>query len=166
MHPHASLSPAFPPLALPSAVHPHPNLTSPPTFQFHPRLPPRPQAALYTQGLKADPESSVLYSNRSAALLQLAKTTKALADAEQCIRLRPDWDKVRRRGWREGRPGGAGARYAGQQARAAVACARLAVLGWGDALALDLMLTRPRPVPAALGRATSARRRRWSCWSG
>lgn len=32
-------------------------------------------------------------SNRSAALLALAKTTKALADAEECIRLRPDWDK-------------------------------------------------------------------------
>ena len=34
-----------------------------------------------------------LCSNRSAALLQLSKTTKALADAEECIRLRPDWDK-------------------------------------------------------------------------
>lgn len=32
-------------------------------------------------------------SNRSAALLQLSKTGKALADAEECIRLRPDWDK-------------------------------------------------------------------------
>jgi len=32
-------------------------------------------------------------SNRSAALLQLSKTAKALADAEECIRLRPDWDK-------------------------------------------------------------------------
>ncbi|KAL4452164.1 hypothetical protein ABPG75_007826 [Micractinium tetrahymenae] len=50
-------------------------------------------AALYTQGLKADPGNAVLYSNRSAALLSLAKTTKAVADAEECIRLRPDWDK-------------------------------------------------------------------------
>lgn len=32
-------------------------------------------------------------SNRSAALLQLSKVTKALADADECIRLRPDWDK-------------------------------------------------------------------------
>ena len=32
-------------------------------------------------------------SNRSAALLQLSKTAKALADAEECIRLEPDWDK-------------------------------------------------------------------------
>lgn len=50
-------------------------------------------AALYTQGLKADPANAVLFSNRSASLLQLSKTTKALADAEECIRLRPDWDK-------------------------------------------------------------------------
>ena len=32
-------------------------------------------------------------SNRSAALLQLSKTTKALADAEAAIRLRPEWEK-------------------------------------------------------------------------
>lgn len=74
-------------------------------------------AALYTQGLKADPQNATLYrcvvvistchqmstwftdrmptshSNRSAALLNLNKFTKALADAEACINLRPDWDK-------------------------------------------------------------------------
>ena len=32
-------------------------------------------------------------SNRSAALLQLKKSGKALEDAEQCIKRRPDWDK-------------------------------------------------------------------------
>ena len=32
-------------------------------------------------------------SNRSAALLQLRKSGKALEDAEQCIKRRPDWDK-------------------------------------------------------------------------
>lgn len=76
----------------------------------------------------------VACSNRSAALLQLSKVTKALADAEECIRLRPDWDKgyyrqagaleklerweevgaggseraesVRARGWRGGQAGG------------------------------------------------------------
>jgi hypothetical protein len=32
-------------------------------------------------------------SNRSASLLQLRKTTKALADAEEVIRLQPEWDK-------------------------------------------------------------------------
>jgi len=36
---------------------------------------------------------SPLGSNRSAALLQLSKVTKALQDAETCIRLRPDWEK-------------------------------------------------------------------------
>ena len=32
-------------------------------------------------------------SNRSAALLKLNKVQKALADAEQCIQLRKDWEK-------------------------------------------------------------------------
>lgn len=50
---------------------------------------------LHSQGLKEDPESAVLYSNRSAALLQLTKAGKALDDAEECIKRRPDWDK----GW-------------------------------------------------------------------
>lgn len=54
-------------------------------------------AALYTRGLKAadpdSPDSAVLLSNRSAALLHLSKTTKALADADACIRLRPEWEK-------------------------------------------------------------------------
>ncbi|KAL6780504.1 TPR6 [Auxenochlorella protothecoides x Auxenochlorella symbiontica] len=50
-------------------------------------------AALYTHGLQADPKNATLYSNRSAALLNLNKVTKALADAEACISLRPDWDK-------------------------------------------------------------------------
>ena len=35
----------------------------------------------------------LLRSNRSAALLQLKKSGKALEDAEQCIQRRPDWDK-------------------------------------------------------------------------
>ena len=34
-----------------------------------------------------------LRSNRSAALLQLSKVTKALQDAETCIKLKPDWEK-------------------------------------------------------------------------
>ncbi len=32
-------------------------------------------------------------SNKSAALLKLKKVTKALDDAETCIKLKPDWDK-------------------------------------------------------------------------
>lgn len=34
-------------------------------------------------------------SNRSAALLKLNKLAKALADAEECVKLEPAWDK----GW-------------------------------------------------------------------
>jgi len=34
-------------------------------------------------------------SNRSAALLRLNKLAKALADAEECVKLDPSWDK----GW-------------------------------------------------------------------
>ena len=50
-------------------------------------------AALYTRAIKEDPECAVLYSNRSAALLHINKVSKALVDAEQCVRLSPDWDK-------------------------------------------------------------------------
>ena len=32
-------------------------------------------------------------SNRSAALLKLQKVAKALADAEHCLKLRPEWEK-------------------------------------------------------------------------
>ncbi|CAI5537666.1 unnamed protein product [Closterium sp. Naga37s-1] len=50
-------------------------------------------AALYTQAIKDAPDSHALYSNRSAAFLQLSKLTKALADAEAAIRLNPAWEK-------------------------------------------------------------------------
>jgi tetratricopeptide (TPR) repeat protein len=50
-------------------------------------------AATYTQAIKVDKNNGVLYSNRSAALLQLNKVTKAISDAEECIRLRPEWEK-------------------------------------------------------------------------
>ena len=74
-------------------------------------------AACYTKGIKEEPENTVLYrywlgcqttaeshdqrtgqgrcccSNRCAALLKLQKAGKALADADTCIRLRPDWEK-------------------------------------------------------------------------
>lgn len=36
-----------------------------------------------------------VHSNRSAALLKLNKHAKALADAEECVKLDPTWDK----GW-------------------------------------------------------------------
>ncbi|GAB4819088.1 hypothetical protein N2152v2_006134 [Parachlorella kessleri] len=57
-------------------------------------------AALYAKAIKLLPgsdlaleEQAVLFSNRSAALLQLHKVSKALADADECTKLRPDWDK-------------------------------------------------------------------------
>ena len=51
-------------------------------------------AGLYSKAIKADPSNHVLYSNRCAALLQLSKVTKALADAETAISLKPTWGKV------------------------------------------------------------------------
>uniref|UniRef100_A0A7S2Z7J5 Uncharacterized protein n=1 Tax=Chloropicon laureae TaxID=464258 RepID=A0A7S2Z7J5_9CHLO len=50
-------------------------------------------AASYSKAIKKDKDNGVLYSNRSAALLQLNKVSKAIADAEECIRLKPDWEK-------------------------------------------------------------------------
>ncbi|KAL2633315.1 hypothetical protein R1flu_004794 [Riccia fluitans] len=50
-------------------------------------------AAVYTQAIKADPNNATLYSNRSAAFLNLSKVTKALADAEMTVKLNPTWEK-------------------------------------------------------------------------
>jgi tetratricopeptide (TPR) repeat protein len=50
-------------------------------------------AANYTKAIKEEPDEAALYSNRSAALTQINKLPKALADAEECIRLDPEWDK-------------------------------------------------------------------------
>ncbi|MCO5560023.1 hypothetical protein L7F22_013629 [Adiantum nelumboides] len=50
-------------------------------------------AALYTQAIKADSSNATLYSNRSAAFLSLLKVTKAFADAEMTIQLKPTWEK-------------------------------------------------------------------------
>jgi tetratricopeptide (TPR) repeat protein len=50
-------------------------------------------AAAYTKAMKEDPGSAALYSNRSAALAKLNKLPKALTDAEEAIRLAPEWDK-------------------------------------------------------------------------
>lgn len=52
-------------------------------------------AAAYTKAIKQDSANPVLFSNRSAALLKLNKLAKALADAEECVKLDPAWDK----GW-------------------------------------------------------------------
>lgn len=50
-------------------------------------------AALYTQAIKKDPSNAALYSNRSAAFLNLFKLNKALGDAETTITLNPHWEK-------------------------------------------------------------------------
>lgn len=50
-------------------------------------------AALYSRGIKEEPGNATLLCNRSAALLQINKYSKALADADECIRLEPEWDK-------------------------------------------------------------------------
>ena len=52
-------------------------------------------AALYTQAIKLEPGNEVLYSNRAAAFHGLNKSGKALADADKCIELKPEWVK----GW-------------------------------------------------------------------
>lgn len=40
-----------------------------------------------------DPENHVLYSNRSAASLNLLRTRDAVADAEECVDIAPQWSK-------------------------------------------------------------------------
>eukprot|EP01023_Acetabularia_acetabulum_P014450 TRINITY_DN1706_c0_g1_i1.p3 TRINITY_DN1706_c0_g1~~TRINITY_DN1706_c0_g1_i1.p3 ORF type:complete len:161 (-),score=20.64 TRINITY_DN1706_c0_g1_i1:276-758(-) len=57
-------------------------------------------AAQYTKAIKqhsisplSDQDLAVLHSNRCAALCKLGKAQKALADAEECVKLRPDWGK-------------------------------------------------------------------------
>lgn len=50
-------------------------------------------AELYTQAIQLDPKNHVLYSNRSAAHVQMKKYEEALADAEETIKLNPTWSK-------------------------------------------------------------------------
>mmetsp|Transcript_11466 Transcript_11466/g.31287 ORF Transcript_11466/g.31287 Transcript_11466/m.31287 type:complete len:331 (+) Transcript_11466:136-1128(+) len=48
---------------------------------------------LYTQAIALDPHNAVLFSNRSAAALQLAELEDAVKDADKAIELNPSWDK-------------------------------------------------------------------------
>ncbi|GBP60191.1 Hsp70-Hsp90 organizing protein 3 [Eumeta japonica] len=47
----------------------------------------------YTQGIKIDPANYVLYSNRSFAFLKLDQHYLALEDANETVRLQPQWAK-------------------------------------------------------------------------
>lgn len=49
---------------------------------------------LYTEALQAEPQSCILHSNRSAALLKLGWHQEALDDADQARELNPKWPKV------------------------------------------------------------------------
>lgn len=50
--------------------------------------------ALYTEGIENEPTNAILYSNRSAAYLNLEDYEKARRDADMCIELDPKWSKV------------------------------------------------------------------------
>lgn len=49
----------------------------------------------YTQAIKMDPNNYVLYSNRSFAFLKLEQHYLSLQDANETVRLQPQWAKVR-----------------------------------------------------------------------
>jgi hypothetical protein len=50
---------------------------------------------MYTAAIDCDLRNGILFSNRCAALTKLALYSAALADAEECVRLMPHWEK----GW-------------------------------------------------------------------
>lgn len=48
---------------------------------------------LYSEAIAVEPDDHSLYSNRSAAYASQRKYHHALKDADQCVRLKPDWPK-------------------------------------------------------------------------
>lgn len=48
----------------------------------------------FSLAILLDPNNAVLFSNRSAAHANQGKFREALADAEEAIRLNPQWAKV------------------------------------------------------------------------
>lgn len=50
--------------------------------------------SLYTEGIEQEPTNAVLFSNRSAAYLNLGFYDKAIRDADMCIELDSSWSKV------------------------------------------------------------------------
>lgn len=53
----------------------------------------------YTQAIKMDPNNYVLYSNRSFAFLKLDQHYLSLQDANETVRLQPQWAKVGLKGF-------------------------------------------------------------------
>jgi hypothetical protein len=51
----------------------------------------------YSSGIELEAENHTLWSNRSAAHMQLGQADEALADAQECVRLSPEWAKGRLR---------------------------------------------------------------------
>ena len=49
----------------------------------------------YSSAIALDSSNHVFFSNRSAAYCKLQEYQKALEDANECIKLKPDWSKVR-----------------------------------------------------------------------
>ena len=47
----------------------------------------------YSQAIALAPKEAALYSNRSFSFLRLEQSSRALADAEEVVRRRPDWPK-------------------------------------------------------------------------
>lgn len=48
---------------------------------------------LYSKSLELNPQSHLVYGNRSAGYLKLGKPEEALRDAERCVELEPTWAK-------------------------------------------------------------------------
>ena len=48
----------------------------------------------YSQALTHAPREASLYSNRSFAFLRLGLTARALADADEAVKRRPEWSKA------------------------------------------------------------------------
>ena len=48
----------------------------------------------YTEGLRRDPNSKAIYSNRSAAYIKLMEFPSAMKDAEKCLQIDPNFVKA------------------------------------------------------------------------